>query len=213
MQPANMPSTAGYWIALILLVVGLAGGIGLIVSGVGDATDAATNLPQPLPLPGTHVVTLQSGDYTVYEEADAYGTFEGGGGQVLDLKIHQRATGEEVALRSPTMSETYEMGERRGRALYTFTAPQAGEYAVAGAYASSPAPAGATTTIIITNISPVRMIGGIMGKIFGGACAGGVLLLVALIVFIVTIVRRGGAKRRLAAQAYPQTPPPMPPTR
>jgi hypothetical protein len=200
---AKMPSAAGYWIAAALIIIGLAVGIALIVSGVGDVMAIGDKLPKPLEVPGKHTVALPAGEHTIFEEAHGRpGTFE----SYYQLEIYDPA-GQAVTLESYRGEANYSAGDRSGEAIYSFSAPQAGDYIVESSASQPDALDGGVTTIVITDISPMKLIGSVMGKVFGGVGVMVVCGLLALVLFIVTIVRRSGAKKRLAP-TYPQAPPP-----
>ena len=184
--PAKGPSNLGYWLGGALIVLGVVGGIIWGVTAFVGFQDAIDDFER-VPVGNTEVIDLDEGEYVVYAER--------GGGLPLSAflgEVRMRPAGEEGADEiefEPYVTEfTYDFGARTGRAQFTFTIEDAGEYAVRVADAPG-------TTATTAAFGP-SVAGELVSAILGGFIIAGVGVVAGVALLIVTGMRRRKHRQR-----------------
>jgi len=130
-----MKSSAGYWLAPIPLLLGLA-----IAGWVGwsASTEIASAFTRFV-VPGTGVVALaKPGTYTIFHETQSVV-----GGRVYAVKdipgmkvdVAPEAGGAAIPVEPANGRSTYSVGSRSGESMLEFTVAEPGRYRVTAAYA------------------------------------------------------------------------------
>jgi hypothetical protein len=190
------PSSAWYWVAGILAVVGVVGAIVFSVVIVKDAVDSVDDWPR-VSVPGSEEVVLDAGGHTLYLEypgAGDYYTFV----DPPDVEITD-PDGDPVVVMPTTVRESYSWSGHSGVSFARFHADSDGLYEVE----VRSEPRGTQEVAIGEGID-----GRIALAVLGGMAIGGLSVLVALIIAIVTAVRRGKEKRRRNPPPAWNPPPP-----
>jgi hypothetical protein len=168
---------------ILLMVAVLMAGIG-VASGVGSVKGFGEGM-QAVALPGTTRVTLpEAKTYYIYHEMDANSSEAMPAGAAVDVV---GPDGSPVGVSRVTMDMNYNTGGRKGRAVWSFDAPKAGEYQLT-TKASPESPA----ADLMVGGNVMGMIGGIFGAVCG-LIGGGILGLVGLVLLIIGLVRRSKA--------------------
>jgi hypothetical protein len=119
--PRKPASSLGYWLAGLVAVVAVAGGIGWFVLGLTSLGDKVDDLHR-IAVPGQAVVELEAGKQSVYWE---------GGGTVPPLEIAVREVdGPAVAVGPHGGEVTYEVDGRSGTSVAGFEVDDDGRYLV-----------------------------------------------------------------------------------
>ena len=135
-RPSAGPSRFLYVLGALVIVGGFVGGgwtCAKTVTGVGSWLTRVV-------VPGEGELTLsEAGKYTVYYEHqsvvdDKPHSSAGGNPSLLQYVVTNKTTGAEVALTTPSSSETYSFGPRSGVALMVFTVGEPGTYELSGQY-------------------------------------------------------------------------------
>lgn len=209
----KQPSTAGYWIAAAVFVLGTVGAIVWFVVSIVNTVNLPNDFDR-FSVPGERTVRLEEGEWVLYHEYRGATT-----GFAPDPEVVVTGPdGEEVPVRPITFEETYEFGGREGRAFGRFDAEVAGSYTIE----ASGEPGGRGERVAVGRFIDFSSALGIVGAIIVGTLA----FLVALTVLIITLVRRSRWKKLsgppratpppyggpLSAGAYgaPVAPPPAP---
>ena len=184
------PSAAGYWIAGLVALLGLAAGAALIAASIGGI---ATNLKrlEQIPAPGQRVLALAAGKHAVYVESSQHPPRP----EAVRVTVRDSATGRRVVLSPYASTLTYRLGNRSGLAAYTFVAQRRGRYRVA---ASSPP--GGDVAVVVGPPLGRGLVRSLTGA-FGGL---GLLLLgpvAATVIALITGSRRRRFDRDAAAGA------------
>jgi hypothetical protein len=189
-----MPGRKWYAVAAIILCVGVAVfGIFLFLRIRSFAEDF-----QRVVVPGSAEVTIdEAGTWTIYQEAgSSFGGVVYGTADLTGLQVEVFApSGASIPVMPPNVSETYEIGGRRGYAIFRFEAPEAGTYRLTARY-----PGGTGATGILTVGQGFTL--GIVWTVFGAIAILMVAITLALLVAAVTFVKRYRARRRIAAQGH-----------
>jgi hypothetical protein len=198
-------SSAGYWIGGAILLLGCGAAIVWFVVVIVGLVNAPDDFDR-VRVPGRTVVTLDDGDWMIYQE---YPGADSGRFLAPPQVIVTGPSGRDVSLRTVSSSYTYTTGSREGMGLWEFTAPTAGAYTIETSVVGEPTLSGNQTVAIGRPLFDTSEIGGIVGSLALGA----VSFLVGLVILIVTIVRRGRARRRAqpALAPYGAVPYGMPP--
>ncbi|HEX2398213.1 MAG TPA: DUF2510 domain-containing protein [Solirubrobacteraceae bacterium] len=184
------PSAAGYWIAGLVALLGLAAGAALIATSVGGIADALKRLER-IPAPGQRVLTLAAGKHAVYIESGERPPRP----EAVGVTVRQASNGRRVALARYASSLTYTSGNRSGLAAYTFVASRRGRYRIV---ASSP-PGGDVAVVVGPPLG-----GGLVRTITGAVGGFGLLLLglvAGVVIALITGSRQRGFERDAAAAA------------
>lgn len=126
-----LPSSRWYWLAGALAALGLALVGWAVWSGVsiGRAVEAFPRVD----VPGQAEVALEAGRYTVYYETQATpGAADPPDApwSTVEVAVERVGDNEQVAVRLPLGSSTYEIGGRQGVSVRRFTIDQPGTYEV-----------------------------------------------------------------------------------
>jgi hypothetical protein len=191
-QPSEIPvhkkpSSAAVWVGLILLIVGIAAGIGFSVYGGAVIINV---IQGGVPAGTTRSVTIDATGCR-----DLYFFAETGTLPSADPKVEIRdPSGNTVNVSSRTCDDAGSTGSSTNfRIIGSFDAPTTGAYSVEVGTASG----GSNTTV--KPGPPLSEIGQQALLWFGLAFGlGGLLSIVGLTVLIVGLVRRGKARKRLA---------------
>ena len=167
-------------------MLGVVGGIIWGVTAFVGFQDAIDDFER-VPVGDTGVIDLDAGEYVVYAER--------GGGLPLSAflgEVRMRPAGEEGADEiefEPYDTEfTYDFGARAGRAQFTFTIEDAGEYQVRVADAPG-------TTATTAAFGP-SVASELVSAILGGLIIAGVGVVAGVVLLIVTGVRRRKHRQR-----------------
>lgn len=181
--PTKVPSIAGYVLAVLLAIIGIAAGIALIVSGIRTYIDNVEGFER-VEVPGSEPITLDDdGGYSIYFE-DPSGAY-----QVVRPTVTVRAAdgGDAVPLAAYESDVSYDVSGHEGRGIYTFSVDESGTYTVTGD--------GPRGTLAVGR--------GIGARFAGAVVAGVATLLLApvlgAVLALVTFLRRSKAKRAAAA--------------
>lgn len=176
------PSAWWFGVAGAVAAAGIAVAIVLFVRTYTNWVDRIENFDR-VDVPGEGTVTLDgTGGYTIYHEyPGANETFFGP--NVFDIAL-TAPNGSNVELRDYTSSVTYANGSEEGRALFSFTADEPGDYVLSAD--------GDFSTLAVG-----RGVGrGVVSGIAGGVAAGFVGVLAGIVIAVVVAVRRGRERRR-----------------
>ena len=131
-----MRSKAGYWLAPIPLVLGLAIAGWLVWNEIAALQNALTRLV----VPGSTVLTLDApGTYTIFHEADSVvdGKLYSAPNIVgLSVKVTAEADGQQIAVVVPGFSSSYSINGRSGKSVLAFNIATPGRYRLSAQYAS-----------------------------------------------------------------------------
>ena len=189
-KPKVKPGTAGIWIGILLMVLGLGSCIGGPVWGiwglVGQVQDIVDSNDGRVAVPAAQTYTFEDG---------ASGIIVGLGDSQAD------ASSVQATLEGPNGVITLNDGESyssSGDLNGTFYELVAGfDDTTAGTYTlTATGNAGAEVAIVPLSVGTVG------SRVLGGLAIGAVLGLIGLILMIVTIVRRSKAKKRAAASGF-----------
>jgi hypothetical protein len=192
-----MKSRAGYWLAPVPLLLGLAVAVW---AGLGAAAKIGTAFTRFV-VPGTGIVAVaKPGTYTIFHETQSVVD-----GRVYAVKnipgmkveVVPEAGGAAIPVKPPSGRSTYTVGSRAGESMLEFTVAEPGRYRVTAAYAG-----GQNDPQTVLAIS-----GGILGTLFRAIAivVGSVLLgfALSLALLLTTYFRR---RRMLPAGAAPVWP-------
>lgn len=190
------PSRAGYWIAALVLLMGLIGMALVLYLGLTGLS------MQRVVVPGSGEIALEKpGRYTIYHESRSvvdgrvYDVDDVAG---LTVELVSAETGETVPLGAPFGNTTYDLGGRSGRGVLAFEVDRPGAYRLSADY---PGGSGPETVLAVGGGIGTRIAMTVVGSI---TLAGGAFLL-ALGIGIITFVRRRRARRRAAPPAIGHT--------
>jgi hypothetical protein len=179
-----MKSKAGYWLAPIPLIAGLALAGWLVWSGVEALQNALTRVV----VPGSGVLVLdEPGTYTIYHEADSvidgklYSVQDIAG---LSVSATEEANGQAIAVTVPGFSSSYTIGGHSGKSVFAFTIAEPGRYRLSAAYSGGQT--GPQTVLAVSRGFFGRLLGAIFGAI-GAVFAG---FAAALTLVLTTYFRR-----------------------
>lgn len=182
--PSERLTPSGWWY-VVAATFGIGGIVLAILLGIGFAEDYTDRIDdfERVQVPGTQMVVLEAGDYTIYQEF--FGADD-------DLRIQPDVTvnmtgpdGEAVELDEYDGSFSYAGSGREGVALSTFEAEERGEYTVSTEGDS-------LSTVAIGEGIGMQLFVGITLALATGF--GGVV--VCAVIAIVVAVKRSGAKTR-----------------
>ena len=188
-----MPSRAGYFVAVLILVAGLVGAGMLLWSqlqGLGDAL-------QRVVVPGEAELALsETGTYTIFHEPA--GTIDGevySAGNISGLRVALAAadTGEAVPLQNVTVSSRYSFGGHTGFGVFNFEIAKPGPYRLTAGYEDGRAEP--RTVLAVSQ----GFVGKLLGVIFATLGVAFAALGIAAAIAIVTFRRR--RKYRTSAAA------------
>lgn len=151
-----MKSKAGYWLAPLPLIIGLA-----IAAWIGiDAAHKIGNAFTRFVIPGSGVVALEKpGTYTIFHETQSvidgriYAVKNVPG---IKVDVAPEAGGAPIPVTTPNGHSTYSVGSSKGESLLAFTVAQPGRYRVTAAY--NPGQNGPQTVLAVSK--------GIFGTLF-----------------------------------------------
>lgn len=188
-----MRSKAGYWLAPIPVVLGLALAGWLVWSEIAALQNALVRFV----VPGTSVLTLdEPGTYTIYHEADSvvdgklYSAPNIAG---LSVSVTAEDSGQPIAVAAPGVSSTYSINGRRGKSVLAFTITTPGRYRLSAQYANG---AGEPQTVLAVGRG---FFGRLLGTIAGVLAATSAGFAASLVLVLTTYFRRRNMLR--AAQA------------
>ena len=179
-----MRSKAGYFLAPIPLILGLALAGWLVWSGIAALQGALTRFV----VPGTSVLTLDKpGTYTIFHEADSvvdgklYSAPNIAG---LDISVTAEANGQAIAVVVPGFSSTYAIGGHSGKSVLAFTIATPGRYRLSAQYVSGN---GGPQTVLAVGRG---FVGRLIGTIFSAIAAVFAGFLAALVLVLTTYFHR-----------------------
>jgi hypothetical protein len=184
-----MPSIAGYVLAVLLAVAGIAAGIALIVSGVRSYIDKVEGFER-FAVPGSEEVTLEEeGGYSIYYERPGLDEQDSLPSTTVSVTAPD---GSVVPLDRYDTDVSYSVSGHDGRGVFTFRADEPGTYRVRADGSDGEVAVGR----------------GIGARFAGAVVAGvGTLLLAPVLgalLALVTFLRRSKAKRAAAAATWQQ---------
>jgi hypothetical protein len=196
-DPRPKTGIAGYIAAGVLGVLGCGGGMTLFAVGL----TSMFNLPDPVTMPGRHEIKLEkAGNYKIYQEV----TFIPGGTFPLPAKkpsfsvtVTDKDGNADIPVQPAKIPETYNFGDRNGRAVFEFDVDKPGTYVVEAQYPNNAA--SPKFGIVVGNLGIFRM----MIFFFSGGGLAFVCLLVGGIIALVTFLRRSKqASSQVQTQEY-----------
>lgn len=159
-------STLGYWLAGLLALLAVAGGVGWFVMGFSSLGDKVDELHR-VDVPGRAVVELEAGKQSAY--------WEGAGDAVPPLQIAvRRIDGPAIAVGPHGGEVTYDINGRSGTSVAGFAIEEAGPYLVV---VDSESGRGAVAVGKGVGGQIVRAIIGGLGIFFGGLLLTGVVII------------------------------------
>lgn len=174
----SRPSTAWYWVAGIVLVVGVAAGIVVGILGYLDALDEYETFPG-LAAPGaTEVVIDDPGDLVIYHQGSTLPS-------LAEVELSVTGPSGAVAVEPYETTLIFETGEGRARALASFDAVDTGTYRVE---------ARGTVTGHLTVGPSWAWVA--LPAVLGGLAIAGVSVIAGAAIWLTTIIRRSSAKAR-----------------
>jgi hypothetical protein len=177
------PSTAWYWVAGIVLVVGVAAGIVVGILGYLDALDEYDNFPR-LAAPGaTEVVVDDPGDLVIYHQGSTLPS-------LAEFELSVTGPSGAVAVEPYESTLIFETGEGRARALASFEAVDTGTYRVEAQ--------GTATGHLAVGPSWAWVA---LPAVLGGLAIVGVSVIAGVAIWLTTIIRRSNAKARASRAA------------
>jgi hypothetical protein len=194
------PSSAGYWIAAAIFVVGCFSAVlwfGIAVFSALDATDDYGRMA----VPGIESFQLDEGDWVIYHEYRGAGTTRLPEPDV----VVEDPSGRQVQLYYPGVSIDYDFGGNEGVAIAEFEAFEAGTYTIE-AFAEPQGLAGRS------NLAVGRPFAPSLWQVLASVGLGLLSVVVAFLLVIITLVRQARAKRARAAAAGPPSFPGVPPS-
>jgi hypothetical protein len=192
--PGPQVSTAGYWIAGVVLVLGVGGAVVWFVISIVSVLNVADGFDR-IGVPGRTSLDLDSGEWVVYHEYRGAGS----GSYLVEPEVVVTGPdGRAVAVdHEVQVSATYvTAGGSEGVSIARFVAGSPGPYQVEVFGEPSPVQRIAVGRSIGESIE----VGGVLGSIALGLVA----VVVAVVIFVVTLARRGRTKR-----TQPAAPPPL----
>jgi hypothetical protein len=192
-----MKSKAGYFLAPIPAILGLALAGWLVWTEIGALQNALIRMV----VPDSSVLTLdEPGTYTIYHEADSvvdgklYSAPNIAG---LSVNVTAEANGQAIAVVVPGFSSSYSIGGHSGKSVFAFDITAPGRYRLSAAYSGG---RGEPQTVIAVGRGFFgRLIGTIFGAI-GSVFAG---FIAALVLVLTTYFGR----RKMLREAQAGTPP------
>jgi len=193
-----MRSRLWYVVACVIALAGLVAAALYVVPRIGTVDQGAMRLV----MPGSAVLALDTpGSYTIFHERRSVVDGRYYASDSVDgLKVTLAdPRGAPVALAEPTMSTSYQMGNREGRAMLAFEVAEPGRYRLTASLAS-----GAAEPKVVLAVSQ-GLVGGIIQLVFKTlGIVFGSLGIAGLIVAIVAV-------RRSKMAATPATGSQLPP--
>ncbi|HMG40666.1 MAG TPA: hypothetical protein VK611_05025 [Acidimicrobiales bacterium] len=175
----------GWWY-VVAATLGIGGIVLAVVIGVRTAQTYSDRIGdfQRVDVPGSGTVTLDSGNYSVYQEFDgANDDFRFDPSVTVNLTAPD---GSAVDLDSYSGTVTYADGDgHEGEALFTFRAEESGDYRVSAE--------GDSESVIA--VGP-GIGGGLVAGIIGALLSGFVGVIAGVVVAIIVAVKRSGSKTR-----------------
>jgi len=185
------PSTAWYWIAGAVTLVGLIAAVVLAAVGVVRVLDRPDGFSRA-PIPGSLTLSVTEPDSTMmlYYEGDALLSWD-------DLTLEVTGpTGDPVPARAYELDLEYDAGEGGlGRAFATFHAATTGDYRVS-VVASATAPAGTQTKGFVLAVGE-SLAKSVIRSVIGGLVVALVAVIAGPVIAIITYARRSAAARAL----------------
>ena len=183
------PGKTGYWIALLILILGCGGSGYLIYDGISSIADGLVRAV----VPGETPITLdKAGTWVVFHESPSIVD-----GQTLDAPIPDSA---EISLETPSGDRipmsfsfgnyNYNLGGRSGVSIGSFRIATPGDYTLVAEWPPT-APSGETVISMghEKGKAAVKTIGGIIGVLVSGALAS--------LIFLIVVIMRSRSKNRL----------------
>jgi len=193
-----MRSRLWYVVACVIALAGLVAAALYVVPRIGTVDQGAMRLV----MPGSAVLALDTpGSYTIFHERRSVVDGRYYASDSVDgLKVTLAdPRGAPVALAEPTMSTSYQMGNREGRAMLAFEVAEPGRYRLTASLAS-----GAAEPKVVLAVSQ-GLVGGIIQLVFKTlGIVFGSLGIAGLIVAVVAV-------RRSKMAATPATGSQLPP--
>lgn len=151
-----MRSKAGYWLAPLPLLVGIAIALWVGLGAVAEVSHAFTRIVAP----GTGVVAFEKpGNYTIFHESESVvdgRVYVAKNISGMKVDVAPEAGGAAIAVHPPSVHSTYTLGGSSGESMLEFAVAEPGRYRVTAAYQSGQD--GPKTVLAIG--------GGVIGTIF-----------------------------------------------
>jgi hypothetical protein len=183
------PGKTGYWIALLILVLGCGGSGWLLYDGISSLSEGLVRVV----VPGETEITLdKTGTWTVFHESPSVVD-----GQTYNAPIPNSA---QISLRSPDGDEIpmsfsvgnydYDLPGRSGVSIGSFRVDQAGQYTLSAEWPPN-VPGGETVLALghEKGKATVKTVFGIIGILVSGA--------IASLIFLIVVILRSRSKNRL----------------
>jgi hypothetical protein len=179
------PSSFWYWLAGIIGIGGVIGGIVFSVLTITDTIDQVDDWPR-VDVPGSAEFQLDDGEYTLFLE------YPGANDNYFyenppDVEITSPSNVSLPIVPRRYGTTTYSWSGHEGESFGRFQAPETGTYRIE--VTSEPEP---FQQVAVGH----DITGRVVLRVFGGLAIAGIAVILSLILVIVTAVRRGREKRR-----------------
>ena len=203
MMPQTIKPSRWYYL-LSLLVIGLGVALFFVITfkGLSGITEKLAQMEAP----GTTEMTFsEPGKYTLFYEhksviaGKVYDTGENLSG--LWCTVVSKETNAPVPLVQPSISTSYEVGNRAGMSVLEFNIERPGVYQVSATYPENPE--GQRIVLAVGQGVASR----ITATIIGGLATMFGSIVLAIVIAVITFVKRRRAKKAFAWGGYPTYPP------
>lgn len=179
----SRPSTVWYWMAGIVLIVGVVAGVVIGILGYLDALDEYDAFPR-LAAPGAaEVVVDDPGDLVIYHQGSALPS-------LAEVELSVIGPSGSVAVQPYETTLIFETGEGRARALASFDAADSGTYRVEAHGTAAGHLAVGSSWVWVALLA-----------VLGGLAIVGVSMVAAVGIWLTTIIRRSNATARASRAA------------
>jgi hypothetical protein len=177
------PSTAWYWVAGIVLVVGVVAGVVVGILGYLDALDEFDTFASLVAPGATELVVDDPGDLVIYHQGSTLPS-------LAEVELSVTGPSGAVAVEPYESTLIFETGEGRAWALASFAAVDIGTYRVE---------AQGTATGHLTVGPSWAWVA--LPAVLGGLAIVGVSVIAGVAIWLTTIIRRSNAKARASRAA------------
>jgi hypothetical protein len=186
-----MPSRGWYIVAALILIGAIAGAVWMAVSRIGGITAAMVQIVVP---GGADLDLKSAGTYTIFHERTSHvgdRVYTAADVSGLRVRVRSAATGQEIAVKPPTGSATYNFDGRAGTAVLAFDIGAPGTYRLDAGYADGrlqPQTVLAVGTGFFSGLFAAIALS--IGMVLAGIAAAAVLV-------VVVVLKRQRARRGL----------------
>jgi hypothetical protein len=186
------PGKTGYWIALLIFLLGCGGSGYLLYDGISSLADGLVRAEVPT-VPANPLVTFdKAGTWTVFHESPSVLD-----GQTYNAPLPDGTSvfllggpGDEIPMTPAVGSLTYDLAGRSGVAIGRLNVDNPGDYTLVVEY---PPGAPSDPTVLAfgheKGKATIKTVGGIAGILASG--------FIAMIIFLIVLIMRSRSKNRL----------------